>query len=82
MFKELTLKDAQNALEGELKKLSSTISNSKDRVDFETQMEGFKYLFERYLLGASEEFDWNKMEPLPAESVSIYHFKMVYFPFV
>ena len=71
-FKNMTKKDALVSLSKELEKLrlTSTFDDSKNKA-FEKDFDGFQNLFRKYLeADVSAPISWEKIEKLPAGSVS------------
>lgn len=70
-FKELTKKDSIYQLSIELDKLSLTSNNPNDKINYESDIRGFKELYQQFVIG-SDPIQWEKIEPLPQNSVLNY----------
>lgn len=71
-FKELAKKDAIHQLSSELEKLSLTTRNPDDKKVFDSEMTGFKDLYNKFIVG-SDPIEWEKIEPLPETAVLDYN---------
>lgn len=71
-FKELTKKDAIFQLSLELEKLSMTAAAPPEREAFESEVSGFKELYQKFIGGSAQAVQWEKIEPLPAGAVLEY----------
>lgn len=71
-FKELTKKDAIYQLSLELEKLSMTAGVQPEREAFESEVSGFKDLYQKFIGGSGQSVQWEKIEPLPAAAVLEY----------
>ena len=70
-FKDLTKKDAQIGLSMELDKLMMT-SPAGQRDEVETNFDGFKKLFGKFINSSGPSVQWEKIEKLPQDAVRIY----------
>ena len=70
-FKELTKKDAIFQLSLELEKLSLTSHNTTEKDLFDSEVSGFKDLYQKFIVG-SGPIQWEKIEPLPNDAVVDY----------
>ena len=70
-FKELTKKDAIFQLSLELEKLSLTAPNTGEKEAFDSDVSGFKDLYQKFIVG-SGPVQWEKIEPLPGDAVVDY----------
>lgn len=70
-FKELTKKDAIFQLSLELEKLSLTSRNPTEKESFESEVSGFKDLYQKFIVG-SGPIQWDKIGPLPEAAVIDY----------
>ena len=70
-FKELTKKDAIFQLSLELEKLSLTSHNPTEKESFDSEVSGFKDLYQKFIVG-SGPVQWEKIEPLPDNAVVDY----------
>ena len=70
-FKELTKKDAIFQLSLELEKLSLTSPNPSEKEAFDSEVSGFKDLYQKFIVG-SGPVQWEKIETLPGDAVVDY----------
>ncbi|KAG1671434.1 UTP--glucose-1-phosphate uridylyltransferase [Nymphon striatum] len=70
-FKELTKKDAIGQLDQELDKLLRTTSGIR-KEDVEKEFRGFKKLFSNFIHDVGPSVMWNKVQPVPEDSVLQY----------
>lgn len=70
VFKVLTRRDAEKALESELKLLTDDIPNHfvEEKKLFAKQMSSYQSLFKRFI-ETTEDIDWQKIKLLPDEDV-------------
>nr|QBH73774.1 UTP-glucose-1-phosphate uridylyltransferase 2 [Franklinothrips vespiformis] len=70
-FKELTKRDAQAQLAHELDALLTT-ADEAGREPIRTEFEGFRRLYERFLLDTGSTINWDRIEKLPENAVRDY----------
>lgn len=70
-FKELTKKDAIVLLSSELDKLSLTAGNANNKTTFDSEIQGFKELYHKFIVGSGPVV-WDKIEPLSDGAVRNY----------
>ncbi|XP_074640554.1 UTP--glucose-1-phosphate uridylyltransferase-like [Tubulanus polymorphus] len=74
VFKELTRRDAQNALSNELSKLIQTSADDNEkRRSIQKEFDAYEVLFSRYLLETGPSIHWDKISRLPEGSVKSYN---------
>lgn len=71
-FKEVTQRDSLVQLEKEMAALLTTTSNDKKDLA-KSQFTAFSRLFQRFLEESGPSVDWDKIEKLPTDAVSIYN---------
>ena len=71
-FKDLTKKDAQVGLSMELDKLMMT-SPTGIRDQVETNLDGFKKLFGKFINSSGPSVQWEKIEKLPQDAVRFFN---------
>ena len=71
-FKNMTKMDALKTLNSELEKLKKTSTSDEEKKSFDKNFDGFQNLFRKYLeADVSAPISWEKIEKLPAGSVSL-----------
>jgi len=69
-FKEVTQRDSLIQLEKEITALLTTTSDDKKDLA-KSQLSAFSRLFQRFLEESGPSVDWEKIEKLPTDAVSI-----------
>jgi len=71
-FKEVTQRDSLVQLEKEMASLLATTPDDKKDLA-KSQFTAFSRLFQRFLEESGPSVDWEKIEKLPADAVSVYN---------
>jgi len=71
-FKEVTQRDSLVQLEKEMAALLSTTADDKKDLA-KSQFTAFSRLFQRFLEESGPSVDWDRIEKLPTDAVSIYN---------
>lgn len=69
-FKEVTKRDALNHMQNEINSLLNTVPDNKKPL-VQKELNGFTKLFERFIAESEPFVDWNKIQRLPDDIVSI-----------
>ena len=71
-FKEVTQRDSLVQLEKEMTALLTTTADDKKDLA-KSQFTAFSRLFQRFLEESGPSVDWDRIEKLPTDAVSIYN---------